>query len=266
MHKYKISRGAAFEAFRVNDGIIRVMNKNEWVSNSCMTSWGCINYPWIQLEWDSLQSIRKVILYDRPVEDFHTAGGTLHFSDGSKTDDYRRDLLRKVSTVRAYELMKQNHMPACSDANVFNYAGKSWLSQYWVRRVKQQAYGAITPDKGYGGHDENLVQMGGMSALMSMGLFSLRGTTSSELSSDITSPVFDEIIIHLDPAYYAGNTFIIKTHNNSSHNCYIQKAVLNGKAQKQFWFKHSDFAAGGPLEIWLENEPNEKWGIEKLPR
>ena len=43
------------------------------------------------------------------------------------------------------------NQPGCSNAHVFNYAGKPWLSQYWVRRVNEQAYGAITPDKGYGG-------------------------------------------------------------------------------------------------------------------
>ena len=36
----------------------------------------------------------------------------------------------------------------------------------------------ITPDVGYGGHDEDQGQMGGVSALMSIGLLSLRGTTA----------------------------------------------------------------------------------------
>ncbi len=63
------------------------------------------------------------------------------------------------------------NQPGCSNAHVFNHAGKPWLSQYWVRRVKEQAYGGITPDLGYGGHDEDQGQMGGVSALMAIGLF-----------------------------------------------------------------------------------------------
>lgn len=90
------------------------------------------------------------------------------------------------------------NQPGCSNAHVFNYAGKPWLSQYWVRKVNEQAYGAITPDKGYGGHDEDQGQMGGVSALMSMGIFSLRGTACINLVYEITSPVFDEITISLD--------------------------------------------------------------------
>ena len=41
------------------------------------------------------------------------------------------------------------NQPGLSNAHVFNYAGKPWLSQYWVRRVKEQAYGGTTPDLGY---------------------------------------------------------------------------------------------------------------------
>jgi len=152
------------------------------------------------------------------------------------------------------------NQPGCSNAHVFNYAGKPWLSQYWVRRVNEQAYGGITPDKGYGGHDEDQGQMGGVSALMSLGLFSLRGTTSTDPVYEITSPVFDEVTIHLDPEYYPGNSFVIKTYNNSQENCYIQKAELNGTALERFWISHSDFARGGTLELWLGPKANEKWG------
>ena len=65
------------------------------------------------------------------------------------------------------------NQPGVSNAHVFSWAGKPWLTQYWVRRVRAQAYGAVTPDRGYGGHDEDQGQMGGISALMAIGLFSL---------------------------------------------------------------------------------------------
>ncbi|MCB0686990.1 MAG: GH92 family glycosyl hydrolase [Saprospiraceae bacterium] len=157
------------------------------------------------------------------------------------------------------------NQPGCSNAHVFNYAGQPWLSQYWVRRVNEQAYGGITPDRGYGGHDEDQGQMGGVSALMSMGLFSLKGNTSADPLYEITSPVFDEIIIHLDHKYYSGDRFIIRTHNNSAKNVYIQKAQLNGKDHPAVWLKHEDFAKGGVLDIWLDQNPNKKWGTVPFP-
>jgi putative alpha-1,2-mannosidase len=154
------------------------------------------------------------------------------------------------------------NQPGCSNAHVFNYAGKPWLTQYWVRRVGKQAYGAITPDKGYGGHDEDQGQMGGVSALMALGLFSLCGTASADPVYEITSPVFDEITIRLDKKYYKGGTFIIKTYDNSEGNCYIQKASLNGKPLNDFRLRHADLVNGGTLELWLGNKPNMTWGVQ----
>ncbi len=95
--------------------------------------------------------------------------------------------------------------------------------------------------------------MGGVSALMSMGLFSLKGNNSIDPVYEITSPVFDEVKIKLDPAYYAGEYFTIKTNNNSEENCYIQKAELNGRPLDQCWFRHEEFSKGGVLELWLGN-------------
>jgi len=157
------------------------------------------------------------------------------------------------------------NQPGLSNAHVFNYAGKPWLTQYWVRRVQEQAYGGTTPDLGYGGHDEDQGQMGSLNVLMSIGLFSLKGTVSENPVYEITSPIFDEVTIKLDPVYYKGREFIIKTYNNSRENYYIQKAQLNGKPLNNFWFKHSEFAKGGTLEIWLGPEPNKSWGIGNMP-
>ncbi|MBT1697595.1 GH92 family glycosyl hydrolase [Fulvivirgaceae bacterium PWU4] len=154
------------------------------------------------------------------------------------------------------------NQPGCSNAHVFNHAGKPWLTQYWVRKVKEQAYGGTTPDLGYGGHDEDQGQMGGVSALMAIGLFSLQGNASVVPTYDITSPVFDKITIELDPKYYKGKQFVITTHNNSAANMYIQKATLNGKPQDKFWFTHEEYAKGGALEIFLGPEPNKGWGVK----
>jgi putative alpha-1,2-mannosidase len=152
------------------------------------------------------------------------------------------------------------NQPGCSNAHVFNHVGYPWLSQYWVRRVSRQAYGGTNPNIGYGGHDEDQGQMGGISALMKLGLFSLRGTSSKEPIYEITAPEFDEITIQLDPRYYSGREFKIKTYNNAPENMYIQKAQLNGNPLENCWFYHRDFAGGGLLELWLGPKPNKNWG------
>lgn len=152
------------------------------------------------------------------------------------------------------------NQPGLSNAHVFNYVGKPWLSQKWVRAVSKQAYGGTNPNIGYGGHDEDQGQMGGVSALMKIGLFSLRGNCSKEPIYEITTPEFDEVTIHLDSNYYSGKTFKIIAHNQAPENIYIQKATLNGNELQDCWFYHKDFAKGGVLELWLGDTPNKQWG------
>lgn len=157
------------------------------------------------------------------------------------------------------------NQPGCSNAHVFSYAKKPWLTQYWARKVQKQAYSGVTPDFGYGGHDEDQGQMGGVSALMSIGLFNIQGTQAVEPVYEITSPIFDEITVKLDKKYYDGDYFTIKTYNNSEENTYIDKALLNNIELNTFWFKHDDFQKGGLLELWLRETPNYNWGIGGLP-
>jgi len=53
---------------------------------------------------------------------------------------------------------------------LFNYAGKPWLTQYWVRRIMDEFYGA-TPEKGYGyGQDDDQGQLSGWFVLSAMGI------------------------------------------------------------------------------------------------
>ena len=153
------------------------------------------------------------------------------------------------------------NQPGLSSAHVFSHAGRPWLTQYWVRQVKEKAYGSISPSRGYGGHDEDQGQMSGVSALMAIGLFSINGGSAINPYYEITSPIFDEIIIKLDKEYYSGDEFRIKTYGNSDRNCYIQRAELNGRLHESFRIDHDDFAKGGVLELWLGDTPNEEWGI-----
>ena len=158
-----------------------------------------------------------------------------------------------------------SNQPCLSNAHVFSYMGKPWLTQYWVRKVKEKAYGGVTPDLGYGGHDEDQGQMGGISALMAIGLFNIYGNESIEPFYEITSPVFDEVVIRLDRNYYSGDSFVIKTHDNSPESCYITKASLNGKPLDTFWFTHRQFSQGGTLDLWLSSVPDKEWGTGELP-
>ncbi|MBV8251388.1 MAG: GH92 family glycosyl hydrolase [Chitinophaga sp.] len=152
------------------------------------------------------------------------------------------------------------NQPSLHMAHLFNYCKKPWLTQYWVRRIKEECYGDITPYGGYNG-DEDQGQVGALGVLMAIGLFDVEGGAAINPHYEITSPIFDQITIQLDQSYYPGKTFVIKTINNKSGNCYIQSAKLNGKALNDFRFPHDTLAKGGTLEILLGATPNKAWGI-----
>ena len=72
----------------------------------------------------------------------------------------------------------------------------------------------------------------------------------------LTSPVFDEIVIHTDPAYASGKPFIIKAIDNSPQNIYIQSATLDGKPVDEPYLLFSQIASGGTLVLKMGAEPN----------
>ncbi|WP_337918529.1 glycoside hydrolase domain-containing protein [Actinopolymorpha pittospori] len=157
------------------------------------------------------------------------------------------------------------NQPGLQVAHLFNYVGKPWLTQYWVRQVKERTYGSISTTDGYGHHDEDQGQMGATSALMAMGLFEVTGGGASRPVYDITSPVFDAITITLNQDYYEGKTFRILTHHNSARNVYIQRANLDGRRLDNAWFRHDQLADGGTLELWMGDRPNTRWGTKEPP-
>ncbi|MGN6553379.1 MAG: GH92 family glycosyl hydrolase [Verrucomicrobiota bacterium] len=156
-----------------------------------------------------------------------------------------------------------DNQPSTAMAHLFNIAGAPWLSQKWVRAVKEQTCGNVTPYGGYNG-DEDQGQMGALGVLMAIGRFDVQGGAARHPTYQITSPLFDRVTLHLDSHYFPGRSFTITTHANSPQNIYIQSARLNGRPLNQYWFSHEALVNGGELELELGPEPNRNWGVGKL--
>lgn len=154
------------------------------------------------------------------------------------------------------------NQPSLHMAHLFSHGGAPWLTQYWVRRIKKEVFGDITPYGGYNG-DEDQGQMGALSALMAIGLFDIQGGASVDPQYEITSPLFNRITIQLDNRYYAGKEVVIETKNNSAKNVYIQGVTWNGNPWYSFKLPHAEFVKGGHLVIELGDMPNKEWGIKK---
>lgn len=140
---------------------------------------------------------------------------------------------------------------------LFNYSGKPWLTQKYSRAILDKFYGN-TPYHGWEG-DEDEGQMGGWFVIASMGLFEMNGGVTDDPFFDLTSPLFDEITIHLDKMYNGGKPFVIKTIDNSDDNIYIQSATLNGKSLNEPKLKFREMVKGGELVFKMGPKPNMDW-------
>ena len=96
--------------------------------------------------------------------------------------------------------------------------------------------------------------------MASIGLLQMDGGCNVEPVYEIASPAFEEIEINLGGRYGRGDKFIIKAHNASKKNVYVQSAILNGKVLETFHFPASELLQGGELILEMGPEPNKNWG------
>lgn len=137
---------------------------------------------------------------------------------------------------------------------LFNRLDTPWLTQKWTRFICKNAYDNKV--EGLKGNED----VGQMSAWYVLAAAGLHPACPGETRLEITSPVFDKIDFRLDPTYSTGEKFSIIAHDNSAENVYIQKALLNGKELSRCYLDFTEITAGGVLELFMGNQPNESWG------
>jgi putative alpha-1,2-mannosidase len=154
---------------------------------------------------------------------------------------------------------------------LFNYLGKPYLTQKWARTfttkevtqlyhnhglfekpVVSRIYRADT--KGYiETMDDDAGAMSSWFVMSAMGLFPYDPV---EPIYQIGSPIFPELVLHLDN----GKDFRIIAKNVSEDNFYIQSAKLNEKEFDQPWIDYKTLMEGGTLEFEMGSQPNKQWG------
>ena len=137
---------------------------------------------------------------------------------------------------------------------LFNRIGAPWLTQQWTRNICANAYQNRVD--GLVGNED----VGQMSAWYVLAATGLHPVCPGSTRYEITSPVFDSIVISLDRQYAQGKSFTIVAYNNSSENVYIERAVLNGKPYDNCHIDHADIMKGGVLELYMSHVANEQWG------
>lgn len=145
-----------------------------------------------------------------------------------------------------------NNEPLHHVLYLYAYAGQSWKSQYWIRRVMKELY-TPRPDGLCG--DDDTGQLSAWYVFSALGFYPV---CPGQPIYVIGSPLFGKATIHLSQ----GRTFIIEAPGNSEKNIYIQSVILNGKIYEKSWLKHSDIIKGGRLIFQMGPHPNFKWGSQ----
>lgn len=153
----------------------------------------------------------------------------------------------------------QGNQQSMHFAFLFNWANKPWLTQKWSRSIIDNYYGSGIANAYLG--DEDQGQMSSWFVMAALGLFQTDGGCRVDPIYEITSPLYEKVVIDLGGRYNRGKTFTIEARNASRSNKYIQSATLNGQKLEQFYFPASELLKGGKLILEMGDKPNTSWGV-----
>jgi predicted alpha-1,2-mannosidase len=130
---------------------------------------------------------------------------------------------------------------------LYNYAGESWKTQYWVREIMNRLY-TPGPD-GYCGDEDN-GQTSAWYVFSALGFYPVCPGSNQYV---IGAPLFNKVMLHLEN----GNTIQINAPGNSQSNRYIESMKLNGKAWPNTWLDHQELMKGAVLDFDMGNSPRQ---------
>lgn len=141
---------------------------------------------------------------------------------------------------------------------LFNFSGKPYLSQKWVRAILDEFYG-LEGIHGYGyGQDGDQGQLGAWYVMSALGLFDVKGLTEIDPKFQIGAPLFDKVTVRLNKDYYPGEKFVIEAKKQAVGDCYLQDISLNNRPQDTVQLPFSEVVKGGKLVLGLGASPNEE--------
>jgi predicted alpha-1,2-mannosidase len=149
------------------------------------------------------------------------------------------------------------NQPSFHIAWLYDRAGAPARTQARVAEIAGEEFD-ITPN-GLPGNDD----AGSMSALLVLATLGIYPIAPGVPEYDLSTPLLDRAVIHLNPAHYDGGTFSIEVTRSDPADVYIQSAELNGAPLETPRLTHEQIVAGGTLRYVVGPTPS-TWG-EAIP-
>ena len=129
---------------------------------------------------------------------------------------------------------------------LFNHAGESYKTQYWVRETLNRMY-QPTPD-GYCGDEDN----GQTSAWYVFSALGFYPVTPAVNQYVLGAPLFKKATLSLEN----GKKFVISAANFAPNNRFISAQKLFGKSYTKTFISHQDILKGGTFEATMSAFPD----------
>lgn len=170
-------------------------------------------------------------------------------------DSYYGSVIHEIREMQIVNMGQYAHgnQPIQHMIYLYNYAGESYKTQYWVRQVIDRLYSSA-PD-GYCGDEDN-GQTSAWYVFSAMGFYPVTPAVNQYV---LGAPLFDRMTIELEN----GNYFVIQKNEGKKEDIYINKAWLNGKKFEKAFITFDEIINGGVFYFEMNDKPNKNWASNK---
>lgn len=156
----------------------------------------------------------------------------------------RRAFIEKLERIFAEGLYDPANEPDIAYAHLFSYfPGEEWRTQQHLHRLLDK-YFRNAPD-GIPGNDDT----GTMSAWAVFNMMGFYPDCPGEPAYTLSTPVFDEVTIHLDAEVWGRNSLHIAVDRATTDDVVIRSMELGGKPWKKYRIRHEELIKGGDLRF-----------------
>jgi len=158
----------------------------------------------------------------------------------------------QIFTDRLQECFDKDYFDMTNEPDIsfpylFNYVkGEEWRTQKAVRQCIEKYFNNTV--EGIPGNDD----AGTLSAWLAFSMMGIYPDCPGNTTYQLTSPVFDEVIINLQSKYHKGNQLIIKSSQTSSIDSRIDNISFNNTKINAFNIDHHELIKGGELRFNLK--------------
>lgn len=158
-----------------------------------------------------------------------------------------------IHEIREMQIMNMGNyahgnQPVQHMVYLYNYAGESYKTQYWVREIMNRLY-TPAPD-GYCGDEDN-GQTSAWYVFSAMGFYPVCPGTSQYV---IGAPLFNKMTLTLEN----GHTVVINAPENTDANRYVKSVTLNGQAWSGTWLNHDQLMKGAVIDFEMVGSPDKQ--------